>query len=69
MAKRVKTMDKENILLYREWMRQCWFSPSGEKVICAELKRRGLSVPGFEPFAIYVKEEEEDESSGRPPYY
>ena len=69
MAKDVKKMDDGKMEIYREWMRQGFFSASGEKAISAELKRRGLSVPGFEPLTIYVKEEEEDESAGRPPSY
>ena len=69
MAKDVRNMDDGKMEMYRDWMRQGFFSASGEKAISAELKRRGRPVPGFEPLVIYVKEETEDESSGRPPPY
>jgi len=68
MERRVKIMDKDQLLSMSEGMRQGFFSPSGEQVICAELRKRGLPVPGFEPLAL-KEEEEEDESSGRPPSY
>ena len=69
MVKDVKKMDDGKVEMYRDWMRLGFFSASGEKAISAELKRRGLSVPGFEPLTINVKEEGDDESSGRPPSY
>ena len=68
MVKDVKKMDDGKVKMYCDWLRAGFFSASGEKAISAELKRRGLSVPGFEPLTIYVKEEE-DESSGKPPSY
>ena len=69
MTTDVKKMGDGKMKIYSDWMRRGWFSASGEKAISAELMRRGFSVPGFEPLTINVKEEGDDESSGRPPSY
>ena len=68
MAERVKKNNNDNIVFLRESLRHGIFSPTGKQVICAELLRQGFLGPGFEP-PTAVKEEEDDEYYGRPPYY
>ena len=66
MEVQVKRMGNDDLLASSRLLGQGFLAESGAKIVCGELRSRGLAVPhGFELLA--VKEGEGDESCGRPP--